>query len=227
MIITIDGPAGTGKTTVAKHVANELGYTYLDTGAMYRTLTYGIITQGIDPDNKEAIQEFLKTATVSIKSHFNQKRYFLNDEDVTDKIRTSRVTNLVSKISSYPFVREKLVAIQRDIAKGLNVVMEGRDIGTVVFPDAPVKVYLDASPEVRAKRRYNELKEKDPNDPCTLASVLEDINKRDAFDASRDVSPMRPAEDATIIDTSTLSIEEVVNLIIILKEKVEIKSLNP
>lgn len=227
MIITIDGPAGTGKTTVAKAVAEELGYTYLDTGAMYRTLTYGIITQGIDPDDKEAIVSFLKTATVSIKSHFAEKRYYLNDIDVTDKIRTSAVTGLVSKVSSYPFVREKLVAIQREIAKGLNVVMEGRDIGTVVFPNAPVKVYLDASPEVRAERRHGEIKQKNPSDPVTLSTVLEDINKRDAFDASRDISPMRPAEDATIIDTSTLSIDDVVSRIITLKEKVETKSLNP
>ena len=228
MIITIDGPAGTGKTTVAKLCAEELGYTYVDTGAMYRALTYGIMKQGINHDDKEAIATFLKNSSVTIKSRFGEKRYHLNDEDVTDKIRSREVTGLVSKIASYGIVREKLVALQREIAKGINIVIEGRDLGTVVFKDnADVKIYLDASPEVRAERRYKELKDKDPsNDTLTHASVLEEINRRDTYDASRDISPMRPADDATIIDTSKLTIDDVVNRIINLKEKVETKSLN-
>lgn len=228
MIITIDGPAGTGKTTVAKTVAEELGYTYLDTGAMYRTLTYGIIKQNVDPDNLEALATFLKNANVSIKSHFGEKRYFFNDEDVTVPIRTNGVTALVSKISAFPIVREKLVALQQELAKGLNVVVEGRDMGTVVFPNAKVKVYLDADPRVRAERRYKELKVKEPNNTdLTFDWVLADVNRRDALDASRDISPMRPSEDATIIDTSHLTIDDVVNRIIVLKEKAETKSLNP
>jgi CMP/dCMP kinase len=226
MIITIDGPAGTGKTTVAKAVAEELGFTYLDTGAMYRALTYGIISQGIDPDNAEAVQAFLDAYPVTIKRHLGEKRIFLGVEDVTEKIRTNGVTSLVSKISAFKNVRDTLVEAQREFAKGVNVVVEGRDMATVVFPDAQVQVYLDADPKVRAERRYKELKEKFPDDTTTtLEGVLEDINRRDAYDASRALSPMKPSEKAVIIDTSHLSIEEVVNRIIVLKEKGETKSL--
>lgn len=227
MIITIDGPAGTGKTTVAKTVARELGFTYFDTGAMYRALTYGIITHGVDPDNPEALDSFLQSFPVTIKSHLGEKRIFLGIEDVTDKIRSNGVTSLVSKISAFRTVREKMVDIQRLLAKGVNAVFEGRDMGTVVFKDASVKVFLTATLEIRAERRYKELKEKFPDDPnITLQGVANDIQKRDAYDASRDISPMKPAEDAVIIDTSNLSIDEVVNRIIVLKERFEAKSLN-
>lgn len=225
MIITIDGPAGTGKTTVAKSVAEELGFTYLDTGAMYRALTYGIISKNINADDLDALQAFLDTFPVTMKSHLGEKRFFLGEEDVTDKIRTNGVTQLVSKISAFKVVRDKLVETQREIASGVNAVVEGRDMGTVVFPHANLKIFLTADPRVRAERRYKELKEKNPDDASiTVEWVLEDINRRDAYDAGRDISPMKPADDAVIIDTSALSIDDVINRVIVLKEKGETKS---
>jgi CMP/dCMP kinase len=227
MIITIDGPAGTGKTTVAKKVAEELGFTYLDTGAMYRALTYGIISNNIDPDNAEALAAFLDTFPVSIKSQQGEKHIFLGSEDVTDKIRTREVTELVSKIAALATVREKLVVLQRKFAHGVNAVVEGRDMGTQVFPDADIKCFLTADPKIRAGRRYNELKEKFPDSQqLTLDIISEEIDRRDAFDAARDISPMKPADDAVIIDTSTMSIEDVIGKIIVLKERKESKSLN-
>lgn len=219
MIITIDGPAGTGKTTVARTLSEELGFTYLDTGAMYRTLTYGIQTQGVNYENAQDLEKFLNENPVRIESRLGVKHYFLGSVDVTDKIRTNEVDSLVSKISSYRSVREKLVATQQEIAKGVNAVVEGRDMGTVVFPNAQLKIFLTARPEVRAKRRYLELIQKDPN--ISEQNVLDEINKRDTLDSHRDISPMRPADDADIIDTSDLSIDDVVNRIIVLKEKLE------
>lgn len=227
MIITIDGPAGTGKTTVARNLAEELGFTYFDTGAMYRALTYGILSNGVNPDDIDAINLFIKRYPITIKSDLEGKRIFLGDEDCTDKIRSSNVTNLVSKISAYPTVREKLVATQRELSKGVNAVFEGRDMGTVVFPDADVKIFLTADPKVRAERRYNELLAKDPsNKTLSLDKVLEEINARDKYDASRDISPMRPADDSIIIDTSHLSIDDVINKIVNIKENKEARSLN-
>ncbi len=221
MIITLDGPAGTGKTTVAKNLADELGFTYFDTGAMYRAITYGVIKYDIDIDNPEALKAFLDQYPVTIESHFNQKRFFLGSEEVTDKIRTKEVTALVSKVSAIRAVRDKLVATQRELAHGVNAVFEGRDMGTVVFPDADVKIYLTATLEVRAKRRFSELK--DPS--VSLDDVLEAIKKRDELDASRDISPMRPADDAVLIDTSFLTPTEVVNRIMIITRELQDKPL--
>lgn len=218
MIITIDGPAGTGKTTVAHTLAKEIGFTYFDTGAMYRALTYGILSQGIDLSNKEALQHFLDTNPIRIERRLGEKRYFLGQEDVTSKIRSEEVTGLVSKVSSYGTVRDKLVAIQRELATGVNAVFEGRDMGTVVFPKAELKIYLTADPDIRAERRY---KESNGSNQSTLKEVLDQINQRDEQDANRDISPMKPAPDAIIIDTSKLSIDEVVNKIINLKESNE------
>lgn len=227
MIITIDGPAGTGKTTVARTLAEELGFTYFDTGAMYRALTYGVIIQNIDIDNPEVLQAFLDAFPVRIESHFGEKLFFLGDENVSKKIRSNDVTNLVSKVSAIRTVREKLVATQRELSKGVNAVFEGRDMGTVVFPDAKVKIFLTADQKVRAERRYKELVDKDPsNASLTVESVMQDMERRDTYDASRDISPMKPAEDAVIIDTSDLTIDEVVSRIIVLKERHEMKPLN-
>lgn len=227
MIITIDGPAGTGKTTVAKNLSQDLGYTYFDTGAMYRAVTYGIIKNKIDPDNQEALEAFLKANPVSIESHFNEKRLLLGNEDVTSKIRSKEVTDLVSKVSSIRAVRDALVATQRALSKGVNAVFEGRDMGTVVFPNADVKIFLTASLEVRAKRRYNELVAKDPdNTTLSLDLVLADINRRDTYDASRDISPMKPADDSILLDTSNLTCDEVVNSIINIVKNYQDRPLN-
>ncbi len=226
MIITLDGPAGTGKTTVAKNLAEELGYTYFDTGAMYRAITYGVIEYKVDISNLEALQQFLESHPVRIESHFNDKRIFLGDEDVTQSIRTKEVTDLVSRVSAIACVRQKLVATQRELSQGVNAVFEGRDMGTVVFPNAEIKVFLTASLEERAKRRYKELLEKDPTRPnLTLETVLNDIDSRDKYDASRDISPMKPASDAVIIDTSNLTIADVINQIIILSKEEQDKPL--
>ena len=223
MIITIDGPAGTGKSTVAKNLADDIGYTYFDTGAMYRAITYAIMKNKIDFENKEALQAFLDANPVTIESHFNNKRIFVGKEDVSAHIRLKEVTDLVSKVSAIQAVREKLVATQRALAEGVNAVFEGRDMGTVVFPDADVKIFLTATAEERAKRRYNELKANDPN--LTLDTVFADIKRRDDYDASRDISPMRPADDATIIDTSTMTVDQVVNRIINITKELQDKPL--
>ncbi|MCE5294514.1 MAG: (d)CMP kinase [Chlamydiales bacterium] len=228
MIITLDGPAGTGKTTVAKNLSEELGFTFFNTGAMYRTVTYGLIKYKVDPDNKEALDAFLLAHPVRIESRFNEKHYFLGSEDVSGEIYTKEVTDFVSKVASMSSVRNTLVSIQRSLSKDVNAVFEGRDMGTVVFPDADVKIFLTASLEVRAKRRYNELIAKDPgNITITLDSILADIDRRDKYDASRDLSPMKPAADSIIIDTSALTCDEVVNQIVNITKELQDKPLNP
>lgn len=223
MIITIDGPAGTGKSTVAKNLAEDLGFTYFETGAMYRAITYAIIKYKVDINDKTALKAFLQTHPVTIKTRFNDKYYIVGDEDVTAHIRSKEVTDLVSTVSALREVRDTLVKSQRELAHGVNAVFEGRDMGTVVFPDADVKIFLTASAEVRAKRRYNELISKDPSLGATLSldAVLVDINRRDDYDSSRDISPMMPAADATIIDTSNLTCDEVENSIINITKEVE------
>ncbi len=212
MIITIDGPIATGKSSIAKALAQELGYIYFDTGAMYRCLTYGVLKQGVDVDNKEALDSFLAHFNFDIKLKHGEKRYFVGDEDVTDAIRGAEVTNLVSKISAMKVVREKLVTLQRDFAIGVNAVFEGRDMGTVVFPNAQIKVFLTGRPEVRAKRRFDELRAKFPEatKDLTLEQTLDEINRRDAYDMSREISPLKQAADAYVIDTSNLSIADIV-----------------
>jgi CMP/dCMP kinase len=223
MIITIDGPAGTGKSTVAKNIAQECGFTYFDTGAMYRAISWGILKNNINLDDPVALDTFLKEYPVTVKTHYIEKRYFLGTEEVTDKIRLPEVTKLVSKVSSYRQVRDALVAIQRTLAQGVNAVFEGRDMGTVVFPDADLKIFLTASPEVCAERRFNELIQKHPSLSSTLTQdgVKKDMALRDQQDANRDISPMKPADDAIIIDTSNLTIDDVINKIIVLKEQKE------
>lgn len=221
MIITIDGPVATGKSTIAKKLAEALGYIYFDTGAMYRCLTYALIKHNIPLDNPDAIKKFLETFEFDIKVHRAEKRYVVENEDVTLKIRGDEVTKLVSKVSALPVVREKLVAIQRELANGVNAVFEGRDMGTVVFPNAELKIFLTGSDEVRAKRRYDELVKKFPEKASTLTidQVLQEINQRDMYDSTREISPLTQAHDAFLVDTTSMTPDEVVSKILECKDQ--------
>lgn len=212
MIITIDGPIATGKSSIAKKLAQEIGFIYFDTGAMYRSLTYGILKGHVNIDDPTQLAEFLNNFKFEIKIKRGERFYFVDDEDVSDKIRGHEVTSQVSKVSAKPAVREKLVLLQQKAALGVNAVFEGRDMGTVVFPHADVKVFLTGRQEVRAKRRYDELKAKYPEEfkNLTFEQALEDINNRDHYDMNREMSPLRQADDALVVDTSDLSIDEIV-----------------
>ena len=212
MIIAIDGPIATGKSTIAKALASEIGYIYFDTGAMFRCVTYGLMKHQINLHDSEKLTAFLDTFQFDIKVKNREKRYFVEDEDVSDKIRQESVTLKVSEVSAIAEVRHKLMLVQREWANGVNAVFEGRDMGTVVFPDADCKIFLTGHPETRAKRRFEELKARFPNDTLnlTLEKVLADINYRDHYDMTREISPLKQAGDAFVIDTSTFSIDEIV-----------------
>ncbi len=216
MIITIDGPVATGKSIVAKKLAHSIGFIFFDTGAMYRTLTYGILKHGIDIHQVAQLQSFLDRFEMDINVVNRERFYFFEGEDVTQKIREKEVTLAVSEVSAITAVRDKLVAVQRELAVGVNAVFEGRDMGTVVFPHAELKIFLTGRDEVRAQRRYNELKAKYPD--LTLEKCLEDLNRRDSYDSTRENSPLCQAEDAYVIDTSDLSIDEVVMRILEYKD---------
>ncbi len=217
MIITIDGPAGTGKSTVALQVAKKLGYLHLDTGAFYRAITYAAMSQGIDTENQSAMEQFAVQNPTSVQFQNGIPRYFVQGQDTTDFIRSREVTQRVSKVSSYPLVRQALIRVQREFAQGINVVCEGRDMGTNVFPNAQVKIFLTASPEVRADRRYKEIAEKGPlPSDVTYETILEDIIKRDHMDSTRAVNPLQVPERAHIIDTSDMSREEVIDAVLAL-----------
>ncbi len=221
MIITIDGSVATGKSTVAKKVADALGYIFFDTGAMYRCATYGIIKQNVPLDDPVKLQEFLDKFEFDMKIRRGEKCYYVCEENVTNVIRGDEVTSKVSEVAAIPQVREKLVSIQRELARGVNSVFEGRDMGTVVFPNADLKIFLKGRPEVRAQRRMDELKQKFPEtaDELTMEKVLEQINRRDHYDSTRKVSPLKQAEDAHIIDTSDLTPEEVVYKVLECKDR--------
>lgn len=223
MIITIDGPVATGKSTIAKKLAQSIGYIFFDTGAMYRTLTYGIVKHKIDLHNAEQLQEFLDHFVMDIKVIQRERRYFFEGEDVTQIIRGKEVTFAVSEVSAVKAVREKLMAIQRELAVGVNAVFEGRDMGTVVFPDASLKVFLTARPEVRAKRRYDEVIALHPEEANNLSVewFLEQINKRDTLDSTREHAPLRQPQDAFVLDTSDLTIDEVVFKILEYKDSLK------
>lgn len=201
MRIAIDGPSGSGKSSVAKAVAKRLGLLHLDTGGMYRTLGYKVIKDGL---NLENIEEVLKNLDLKIVN----KKFFLDGEDVSEKIRSNEVSKIASKVSSIKSVREYMVNLQREISSNNDVILDGRDIGTVVFPNAEVKIYLTASPEVRANRRYLE------DGSLSYEKILENILKRDYDDSHREHSPLKVADGAKIIDTDNLSFEEVVEKII-------------
>lgn len=221
MIITIDGPVATGKSAVAKKLAQSIGFIFFDTGAMYRTLTYGILKHHIDIHNPEQLQHFLDNFQFNIKSIRRERKYEFEGEDVTQKIREKEVTLAVSEVSANKAVRDKLTGIQRELAVGVNAVFEGRDMGTVVFPDAALKIFLTGRNEVRAKRRFNELIIKYPD--ITLEKCLEDINKRDHYDSTREHCPLCKAEDAVVVDTSDLNIDEVVYKILEYKDALKTK----
>lgn len=220
MIITIDGQIATGKSTIAKKLAHELGYIYFDTGAMYRSITYQSIKKGINVDNPEELKSLLDGFNFDIKVKLGERRYFVDKEDVTEQIRGEEVTSKVSKIAAIPQVREKMVAMQRQFAVGVNAVFEGRDMGSVVFPNADMKLFLVAKPEVRAKRRFDELKEKFPaeSEHLTLEKVLEDINARDTYDMNRSTSPLKKAEGSFEVDTTGLTVNEIIMNILELKD---------
>ncbi len=211
--ISIDGPAGAGKSTVAKHISKILGIIYLDTGAMYRAVALKAITSGIATNDTEAIEALIKDIDIKVDCNGDEQRIFLDGKDVTHLIRTTEVSIGASDVSAIPAVRIKLVELQREIAKSNDVVMDGRDIGTYVLPDANYKFYLTASLEVRAKRRYNELLEKGAVE-TQYEDVLKDISYRDQNDSSRAFAPLAKAKDAVEIDTTDLSLTQVIGTIL-------------
>ena len=212
MNIAIDGPAGAGKSTIAKKVAKTLGYIYVDTGAMYRAMALYMIKLGIDPENANAIEEACKSADIGIEYRDGEQVVLLNGENVNAYLRTEEVGNMASVTSVNAKVREKLVELQQKLSATKDVVMDGRDIGTVVLPNAEVKVYLTASSLVRAKRRALELEAK--GEAVDLAKIEADIIDRDNRDMTREISPLKQAVDATLIDSSYMNIDEVVEAIL-------------
>ena len=205
-VVAIDGPAGTGKGTIAKLLSERLDLINIDTGAMYRCVALDMISKEIKLDEINKIDDLLKNIHIELRKQDKNEFVFLNGKDVTDKIRSIEVTRLASPISAIEIVRTKMVELQRKMGEGKNIVMEGRDIGTVVFPNADVKIYLDADVEIRAKRRTLQNKEKNIN--MTYEEVLEDIKKRDERDKTRKISPLKVAKDAIVIDGTNMSIEE-------------------
>ena len=206
--IAIDGPAGAGKSTIAKMLAKELAYVYVDTGAMYRAIGYYFLKNGVNSDDVETIEKELSNINVSIVYQDGEQQVLLNGENVNGVIRQEEVGKMASATSKYKAVREKLVETQRQIAREQNIIMDGRDIGTVILPDATVKFYLTASVEVRAKRRYDELVAK--GEACDLKEIEKDIADRDYQDMNREVSPLKQAKDAVLLDSSYLDILQVV-----------------
>ena len=219
--VAIDGPAGAGKSTIAKLVAKEKGYIYVDTGAMYRALAIHFLNKGVDAADRDAVAEACKDAEVTIRYEDGIQQVYLNGENVSGLIRTEEVGNMASATSVYMAVRRKLVQLQQELAARENVIMDGRDIGTCVLPEAPVKIYLTASVEVRARRRFNELREKGVS--CEIDEIEADIIARDRQDMNREHSPLRQAEDAVLIDSSYMTIEEVIQAIINEAEKKGLK----
>ncbi len=208
--IAIDGPASSGKSTVAKIVADKLNITYIDTGAMYRAVTYYMLEKEIDINDSNSLATALEAIDIHFDRRGDQQMIYLNNRDVSEDIRTTRVTKSVSAVAAKKEVREKLVAIQQEIASAQSVVMDGRDIGTVVLPRAKYKFYFTADAEVRAKRRYEENKAKGILDQ-SLEELTEEIIRRDHYDMNREISPLKIAEDAIVIDGTNLTLDEMVN----------------
>lgn len=216
--IAIDGPAGAGKSTIARRVAKELSYIYVDTGAMYRAMAYYFLQLGLTEADTEQMKKACENADISICYEDGEQKVILNGSDVTPFIRKEEVGNMASKSSPIPEVRAKLTALQKNLAVRENVVMDGRDIGTCVLPNAQVKVYLTASVHTRAKRRYDELEAKGVK-KLDLAAIEADIEERDYRDMHREISPLCQAEDAVLVDSSDMTIEEVVETILSLAKQ--------
>lgn len=209
--IAIDGPAGAGKSTIAKRVAKELSFIYVDTGAMYRAMAYHLLKQKINGADSEAIAAACQGAEISIEYRNGEQIVLLNGENVNAYLRTEAVGNMASVSSANPSVRARLLDLQRTLAAAQSVVMDGRDIGTTILPDADVKIYLTASSATRAERRYKELSEK--GEACSIEKIQKDIEERDERDMNREISPLRQARDAVLVDSSEMTIEEVVDTI--------------
>ena len=214
--IAIDGPAGAGKSTIAKLVAKELGFIYVDTGAMYRGLAVHFLKKGIVPGEVEKIEAACEDAKVELGYENGVQQVYLNGENITSQLREEAVGNMASVSSAVPAVRAKLLDLQRNLAKEKDVVMDGRDIGTNVLPNADVKVYLTASVECRAMRRVKELEGR--GEACDFEQIRQDIQERDERDMTREIAPLKQAEDATLIDSSEMGIDDVVKAIIALKK---------
>ncbi len=209
LTIAIDGPAGAGKSTVAKLLAEKLGYAYVDTGIMYRALAWAAVKQGIVPDRDDLVAQLVTDCKLSFKPDGNQFSVFSGAEDITPQLRTPEISHYSSVYSALPAVRHYLVKLQRQLGQAGGVVMEGRDIGTVVFPEADYKFFLNASPEERGRRRFNELE--DDESQVKLDSVIKQLNRRDKQDSERRLAPLRQAPDAALIDSTRLTIEQVLD----------------
>lgn len=224
-VIAIDGPAGTGKSSVSRRVATALGANYIDTGAMYRVATLRVLRAGVDLDDAEAIDNATEGLSISVTNSPVKQIVLMDGEDVSAEIRGDDVTRAVSAVSAVPAVRTRLVQAQRDLAQSGLSVLEGRDIGTVVFPDAELKVFLTASPEARAQRRHDQ--NTAAGRDSEYATVLEDVIRRDHLDSTRSTSPLRPADDAVQVDTTDLGIEEVIaELVELARRRIHVNSSN-
>ena len=218
-VIAIDGEAGTGKSTLAKNIAKKYNIVYMDTGAMYRCVTLDMLNKGISMDDTKKIQQMLDDIKIEIENNNGEDRFILNGEDVTKKIREKNVNDNVSQVSHIPVVRERMVELQRRLANGKKIVMEGRDIGTNVFPNAQVKIYLTASAQVKAKRRYEQNKQNGIDIP--VEEIYNNVVFRDNNDKTSDVAPLKKADDAFELDTTNYTLDEVENIVVKkIKEKV-------
>lgn len=218
--VAIDGPAGAGKSTIARAAAAQLGFVYVDTGALYRTIGLAVCRRGIDGTNVPGILATLPEIQVGLTYQDGAQHVLLDGEDVSDAIRTPQISTYASQVSSVPEVRAYLLDLQRDLARRQSVIMDGRDIGTVILPDAKVKIFLTASPEKRAARRCAELREKGQD--VTVEGILADMERRDALDASRAAAPLKQAEDAVLVDTSDLTLEQSIEAVLtVIRDKMK------
>lgn len=211
LIVAIDGPAGAGKSTVAKRVAKEMGYTYMDTGAMYRAFAWRVVKEGLELKNEGELRKALRDTRIELAERDGRAQVLLNGSDVSEWIRTPELSQMASRVSTSKIVRERMVELQREMGSKGGIVAEGRDIGTVVFPNAEVKIYLDASSQERARRRFEELRTRGSR--VNMAETREEMEERDRRDRERDVAPLRPADDAVVIDSTAVDVDSVVERI--------------